>query len=76
MKITKELLKKLVREAYEEEMGSEDESGEGYEGTPDDDGDDDLTGVPDESPGEPSAGPLSESIKRRFARLANIKHKK
>ena len=30
----------------------------------------------DESPGEPSAGPLSESVKRRFARLANIKHKK
>lgn len=72
MKITKELLKKLVREAVEEEMGSEGESGEGYEGTPDDD----LTEVPDESPGEPSAGPLSESIKRRFARLANIKHKK
>lgn len=156
MKITKELLKKLVREAFEEEMGSEDQtdtksssgsdlvkklkdkvltigspsgwgewitdkddewfyddgeggydtelefdykdpanivvrSGEDEETIPLNNEDDiekiikhaerisGLKAEPeeeDESPGEPSAGPLSESVKRRFARLANIKHKK
>ncbi len=112
MKITKESLKKLVREAYEEEMGSEDESGEGYEALLKDIGDklkeaaekakslgkgaeysdlrsmmvtiDELTRMHkqnsdedfDDEPEEEDEGMLKESVKRKFALLANIKHKK